>query len=112
MVSVSLIAVWWRAVGQCGICVCVCAWMCATWQVQWRAVGLCVGCVCAYAHTCVEVCSTAGVVESSGAAWRGCVCVWMCAARQVVCTLLEFGGEEACCAAQKQEAVRDCLAWC
>ena len=87
MVSVSLIAVWWRAVGQCGICVCVCMDMCNMAGAVEGCGAVCRVCVCICTHlrgsvqhsrcggelwgslegvcVCVDVCSTAGGVHTS-----------------------------------------------
>ena len=122
-----------------GVCVCTC--ICASGCVQHgrcggRLWGSMEG-VCVY----VDGGSMAGAVEGSGAVCRVCVCVcicthvrgcvrhgrcggglwgsfggsvcaWMCAAQQVVCRLLEVAGRRPAVLPQRQEAGRDCLAWC
>lgn len=77
----------------------MCAWMCATWQVQWSTVGQCGGCVCLHMHTLSWMCAAQQVQWRALGQLGGGVCAWMRAARQVTCALPEVGGEEACCAA-------------
>ena len=88
---------------------CVCAWMCATWQVQWSAVGsvegVCV-CICTRLRGCVQHSRCGGGLWGSleGVCVRGCE-----QHRRWHARFLRLVGKRPAVLPQKQEAARPLL---